>query len=113
MMELVKLTQGNSSGADGLYDIETFENTDGWGVQHTTVMEDLQNNIIEGTPLLAPGADGINGVNLANATLLSSWLGKEVELPVDEDVYLAELNKKIAEEGNSQHVNFTIENGRS
>ena len=25
--------------------------------------------------------------------------GREVENPVDEDVYLAELNKKIAEEG--------------
>ena len=91
-----------SSDLDVLYDIETFENTDGWGVQHTTVMEDFAKHIIEGTPLLAPGADGINGVNLANATLLSSWLGKEVELPVDEDVYLAELNKKIAEEGKFQ-----------
>ena len=99
MMELVKLTQGNSAGADGLYTVETFENTDGWGVQHMTVMEDFACHILEGTPLLAPGADGINGVNLANATLLSSWLGKEVDLPVDEDLYLDELNRKIAAEG--------------
>lgn len=99
MMELAKITSGNSAGGEGLYTTETFENTDGWGVQHTTVMEDFALHILEGTPLLAPGADGINGVNLANATLLSSWLGKEVELPVDEDLYLAELNKKIAQEG--------------
>ena len=98
MMEVAQLTSGNSAGG-GLYTTETFENTDGWGKQHTTVMENFAMNILEGTPLLAPGSDGINGVNLANAILLSSWLEKEVDLPVDEDLYLAELNKKIAEEG--------------
>ncbi len=97
MMEVSKLVSGNSGG--GLYTEEKFENTDGWGKQHTTVMENFAMHILEGTPLLAPGSDGINGVNLANAILLSSWLGKEVELPVDEDLYLAELNKRIAEEG--------------
>ncbi len=54
---------------------------------------------MEGEPLLAPGSDGINGVNLAIAILLSFWLGKEVDNPVDEDLYLAEPNKKIAAEG--------------
>lgn len=99
MMDVAKLTSGNSAGGSGLYTTEEFSNTDGWGVQHTTVMEDFAKHILEKTPLLAPGAEGINGVNLANAALLSSWLGKEVELPVDEDLYLEELNKKIAEEG--------------
>lgn len=98
MMQVAMLTSGNSAGGK-LFETETFENTDGWGFQHTTVMENFALHILTGSPLLAPGTDGINGVNLANATLLSSWLGKEVELPVDEDLYLAELNKKIAEEG--------------
>lgn len=62
-------------------------------------MENFACHILEGTPLLAPGSDGINGVRLANAILLSDWLGREVDMPVDEDVYLSELNKKIAEEG--------------
>ena len=99
MMEVARLTSGNSAGANEMYDIETFENVDGWGYQHTTVMENFALHILTGSPLLAPGTDGINGVNLANAILLSSWLGKEVENPVDEDLYLQELNKKIAEEG--------------
>ena len=60
---------------------------------------DQRQVILDGTPLIAPGADGINGVALANAILLSSWLGKEVELPVDEDLYQAELNRRIAGEG--------------
>ncbi|MBQ0001056.1 MAG: Gfo/Idh/MocA family oxidoreductase [Clostridiales bacterium] len=98
MMELSRLTSGNSAGG-GLYTVETFENVDGWGYQHTTVMENFAQHVLYGTPLLAPGSDGINGVNLCNAILLSSWLGKEVELPVDEDLYLEELNKKIAAEG--------------
>lgn len=99
MMDLVKLTRGNSSGADGLFTIETFENTDGWGTQHITVMENFACHILEKTPLIAPGSDGIYGVNLANAILLSSWLGKEVDIPVDEELYLEELNKRIAKEG--------------
>ena len=52
-----------------------------------------------GTPLIAPGSDGINGVRLANAIHLSSWTGREVPLDFDEDEYLAELNKRIREEG--------------
>ena len=56
-------------------------------------------NILDGKPLIAQGSEGINGVMVANAILLSSWLGKEVELPVDEQLYIDELNKRIAEEG--------------
>lgn len=97
MMEVAMLLRGGSM--DELAVVETFENTDGWGLQHITVMDNFAKHMIEGTPLLAPGSDGIYGVELANAILLSSWLGHEVQIPVDEDVYLAELNKRIAEEG--------------
>ena len=99
MMDVAKLTMGNAADGGGLYTVEEFENQDGWGYQHTTVMENFALHILTGSPLLAPGSDGINGVNLANAIQLSSWLGKKVENPVDEDLYLAELNKKIEEEG--------------
>lgn len=98
MVEMSRLTSGNSAG-NTLYTVEEFENTDGWGFQHTTVMENFAQHVIEGTPLLAPGSDGINGVNLANASQLSNWLGKEVSNPVDPEEYAAELNKYIAEEG--------------
>ena len=97
MMQVSSMVMGGK--LDDLYSTEVIENSDGWGKQHLTVMENFAANILHGTPLIAPGADGINGVALANAILLSSWLGKEVELPVDENVYLAELNKHIAAEG--------------
>jgi hypothetical protein len=56
-------------------------------------------NILDGTPLLAPGSHGINGVRLANASHLSSWTGTEAGLDFDEVAFLAELNKRIADEG--------------
>ncbi len=97
MMQVSMMVRGGQ--LDDLYTIETIESTDRWGIQHQTVMENFAAHILDGTPLIAPGADGINGVELANAILLSDWLGKTIELPVDEDLYLAELNKRIAAEG--------------
>jgi predicted dehydrogenase len=96
MMQVGRMVMGGK--LDELYSTETIEASGRWGAQHLTVMENFAGNILEGSPLIAPGADGIHGVELANAILLSSWLGKEVELPVDEDLYLAELNKRISEE---------------
>ena len=62
-------------------------------------MDNFAENILFKKPLLAPGSEGINGVNLANAIYLSSWLGKEVSFPVSEEEYNAELNKRIEAEG--------------
>ncbi len=98
MQEVSRLIQDNAAGS-GLFTEETIEGDGVWGQQHITVMENFSRHILLGEPLLAPGSDGINGVNLANAILLSSWLGREVDNPVDEDLYLSELNKRIAEEG--------------
>lgn len=63
-------------------------------------MENFAMNILTGEPLVAPGADGINGVRLANAMHLSAWTGQEVDMvDFDEDAYMAELNKRITAEG--------------
>ena len=83
-----------------LWEVETFESEDQWGGQHAGVLENFAQNILKGEALLAPGSEGINGVRLANAIHLSDWLDKEVSLTdFDDDLYLAELNKRIAEEG--------------
>ena len=98
MMAVAMLTRSNSSGG-GLYDIEEFENNDAWGVQHGTVMANFASHVLFGTELLAPGADGIMGVRLANASQLSAWTGKTVSYPCDEAEYNAKLNELIAAEG--------------
>lgn len=69
------------------------------GLQHISVLNNFADHIVDGEPLLANGEEGINGVTLANAMHLSSWLDKEVDYNVDGDLYLEELNKRIAEEG--------------
>ena len=97
MRQLSMLVMGGKG--DQLYTTEEIENSDGWGVQHGQVLTNFASKVLGEGELLAPGADGINGVQLANAILLSGWLGKEVEVPVDEALYIAELNKRIEEEG--------------
>lgn len=69
--------------------------TDGKNPQHNGVCRAFADKILHGTPMVAEGQEGINGLMLSNAMHLSSWLGKTVSLPIDEDLFLAELNKKI------------------
>ena len=94
--DIKKITGGE--GPSQIYEEEILEFESVWGLQHIAVLENFAANILEGTELVAPGSDAINGVELANAIHLSSWLGKEVELPIDEDLFLAELTKRIEEE---------------
>lgn len=82
-----------------LYSQETLEFESAFGSQHADVLENFALNIVDGTPLVAPGADGMHGVRLANAIHLSSWKGEEVPLAFDGDEYLALLNDRIREEG--------------
>ena len=84
---------------DELQSTEVIEFESVWGGQHAGVLENFAANILDGTPLLAPGSDGINGVRLANAIHLSSWKGEEVGLDFDEDEFLGLLNDRIREEG--------------
>jgi predicted dehydrogenase len=81
------------------YSTEVVEFESKWGAQHAGVLENFAANILDGTPLLAPGSEGINGVRLANAIHLSSWTGREVGLDFDEEEYLAQLNQRIRDEG--------------
>ncbi|MCL3778279.1 MULTISPECIES: Gfo/Idh/MocA family oxidoreductase [unclassified Actinomyces] len=71
-----------------------------WGEQHCEVLRNFAAAVRGEEELLAPGADGIHGVRLANAIHLSSWTGQEVSIEdFDEDTYLTLLNERIAAEG--------------
>ncbi|SFL55583.1 Predicted dehydrogenase [Gracilibacillus orientalis] len=96
MQEVSKLLKGEGSGA--IYQEEVLEFDSVWGGQHRAVLENFAANILDGTPLIASGSDGINGVELANAMHLSSWLNKEISLPIDENLYVEELNKRREQE---------------
>ncbi|MDR1769930.1 MAG: Gfo/Idh/MocA family oxidoreductase [Hungatella sp.] len=71
--------------------------TDGENEQHMGVLKAFAGKILHGTPLIAEGVEGINGLTLSNAMHLSSWLKQEVEIPFDEDLFLEELNKRRRE----------------
>lgn len=98
MEDVRKLFMGEMDTST-LYEQETLRFDSPWGQQHAGVLENFAANILDGTPLLAPGSDGINGVRLANAIHLSSWLGEEVPLDFDDEEYLRRLNERIREEG--------------
>jgi predicted dehydrogenase len=68
--------------------------TDGQNEQHVGVLKAFTGRILRGEPLLAEGKEGIFGLSLSNAMHLSSWLETTVSLPLDEDRFLAELNKR-------------------
>ena len=68
----------------------------GAGGQHNEILANFVAAIREGTPLLAPGAEGLHSVELANAMILSSMREKTVSLPMDADEYSRLLDELIA-----------------
>jgi len=75
--------------------VEKIE-TSGANEQHIGVLKAFAGRILHGAPLVAEGYEGINSLTLSNAMHLSSWLDATVKLPLDEDLFLAELTKRRA-----------------
>src|SRR5699024_5025018 len=76
-----------------LYSTKVKEYGSVWGQQHIEVLSNFADHINHGTPLIADGAEGINGVRLASGMQLSAWTGREINLLKDPgEEYLAELN---------------------
>lgn len=65
--------------------------------QHATLTQNFVDAILDGSPLIAPGSEGLNSVELANATLFSSLAGQTIELPLDGVAYERKLQQLIAE----------------
>ena len=81
----------------GKVEVKEFQpETDGENPQHVGVINAWGGAILRGEPLVAEGWEGINGLMLSNAMHLSAWLGKEVTLPIDEDLFYEELMKRVA-----------------
>lgn len=66
--------------------------------QHSVLLDNFASAILAGTPLLAPGVDGINELTIANAIFYSDWQGnKWMDLTnFDHDGFYAALQDKIA-----------------
>lgn len=74
---------------------EVLIETSGVGPQHLGVLQNFADVILKGEKLVAPAAEGINSVELANAMLLSSHEGATITLPMDAAQYETLLKKRI------------------
>ena len=73
---------------------------------HAQLLTNFVDNILDGTPLIAPGASGIGSVELANVMLYSGLLDEPVDMPMDSAAWEAKLQELIA---NSTHEKKVVE----
>ncbi|MFN3409777.1 MAG: Gfo/Idh/MocA family protein [Limisphaerales bacterium] len=63
---------------------------------HAELLANFVAAILDGVPLLAPGAEGVASIELANAIVLSALQNETVPLPLDAAAWEAKLNELIA-----------------
>jgi predicted dehydrogenase len=54
---------------------------------HIAIIRNLARHILNGEPLLMPGEEGINSMEIINSVILSGNKGKSVSIPVDREEY--------------------------
>lgn len=90
------VTANSTKGFDTIPN-ETVElQVEGHGEQHVGILKNFTNHILHGEPLLAPGMEGVNGLSISNAMMLSSWKNQWVEVKNDGEEFWEALQKKIA-----------------
>ena len=82
--------------------------TDGQNIQHPAVLNAFAGHLRRGEPLVADGREGIRGLMLSNAMHLSGWLGKEVTLPIDEQLFYDLLMEKCKTSRHKEEQDVTI-----
>jgi predicted dehydrogenase len=82
--------------------------TNGWGGQHNEVLQNFADAILDGKELIGPAPEGIGGVELGNAMLMSTLWDRTVELPMDAAAIEAEYTKLRAK---SRHKTTTAKAG--
>ncbi len=76
------------------YEEYTAQEPDG----HPEILNDFAASILDGTPMLSPGEDGLNSLSISNAAYISSWTDDWADIPVDEEVFEKNLAKLCADE---------------
>ena len=76
---------------------------------HHVITANFAAAVLHGTPLLAPGTDGIHGLTLSNAMHLSTWTDDWVDLPFDEALFKKLLDERIANSIDKQVESKTLD----
>ena len=63
--------------------------------QHAEVLTDFVEAVLDGKPLATPLTAGISSIELANAMLLSAWVGERIALPLDAERYSRALEERL------------------
>lgn len=70
-----------------------FENAT---LPHSIIIQNFVNAILDGEPLIVPGAEGMHSVELANVMVYSSLINDTVELPMEGAAWETKLSELIA-----------------
>ncbi|MBL8028736.1 MAG: Gfo/Idh/MocA family oxidoreductase [Fibrobacteres bacterium] len=62
---------------------------------HQNIHRNFKDAILKGVAPVASLQESVNSLELANAMLLSGFLNKPVDLPIDSEIYAAELEKRM------------------
>jgi len=73
---------------------------------HAILMRNFVEAILDGSPLIAPGKEGIHSVELANVLLYSSLVDQSIDMPMDSKAFEDKLQQLIA---NSTHEKKVVE----
>lgn len=76
----------------------------GNSLEHKGITQNWVNAILHNEPLIAPGEEGIKGLMLSNAMLLSTWTDGWVDLPIDEELFHQHLQERIANSSYKKEV---------
>ena len=77
--------------------------------EHHVITANFAAAVLHGTPLLAPGTDGIHGLTLSIAMHLSTWTDDWVDLPFDEALFKKLLDERIASSIDKQVESKTLD----
>ena len=101
MVEFSKTAKGGFTKPE-VWNVEIpFENAVN---PHGILVQNFVDSILDGSPLIAPGADGMGSVELANVLLYSSLIHQTVELPMDGAAWEGKLKELIASSKHEKKV---------
>ena len=87
---------------------ESFAHVETWDIEvplsgppeaHKLITQNFVNSLIKNEPLIAPGVEGVKGLELGNAMLMAGLTRKPVSLPMNGDAYQAFLKDLIVKYG--------------
>ena len=82
--------------------------TDGQNPQHIGVLNAFAAAILRDEPMVADGREGLNGLLLSNAMHLSAWTGKEIEIPLNEQLFKNLLDEKVKTSRRKENTKYVF-----